>query len=84
MRGFTQARIGIVGFVQDRMRSLGQTSGRRVHSGLRGFTQAQLMVIWFIHVPVGCRIHLSSRGFTVVRLGVVWLIRVRVGSLGLT
>ena len=69
-RGFTLARLGIVGFIRLCVCHSGAPSGFWVHSGVRRFTPARLAV-------VGVRV-----GYLWRARGVVGFIRVRIGSLG--
>ena len=93
--GFIRVRVGSLGYAYiSSSGSLGlpwvhssALRGRRVHSGLRGFTRAHVVVVGFIRVlvdslrrtPRGRRVHSVSRRFTLVRLVVVGYIRVCLG-----
>ena len=51
-RGFTRARLGVVGIKRGGLGHSGATRSRRVHSGSRGFTCALGNVALFICVHV--------------------------------
>ena len=87
-RGFNQARLMVVLFIQVPVGSLRRDRGQPDHLGSRRLTGASLMVVGFIRVCVGSlsatrcgRVHLGSRWLTEARMGVFEFIRVWAGSL---
>ena len=78
---------GVVGLIRISVVSLvwvhsGALKGRRIHSGLRGYTSANLGVIRFIRGPVDLLPRLAVVAFILVRVGSFRRSEVSSGSFG--